>query len=92
LGNGSYVSFTFCKMPTGKGNGIEVKRTSLFWSLMTAIAVMVAVFAYTGTAESATPTGSISGTVTEDDGSTPVVGGVIFVSDFTTGAAAGSRL
>ena len=72
------------------GNGIGLKRTSLFWSLMTAIAILAAVFAYSGTAEAQTPSGSISGKVTEDDGTTPVVGAVIFVSDFTTGAAVGN--
>ena len=51
---------------------------------------LTAFFTVPGRASDGGPTGSISGTVYEDDGVTPVEGAVIFVNDFDTGRAFGN--
>ena len=50
----------------------------------------VLLFAYGNSAYAGSPTGSISGKITKDSGSTNVQGAAIFVTDFTTGAIIGN--
>ena len=50
----------------------------------------ILLIAYGNSAYAGGPTGSISGTITKDSGGTDVLGAVIFVTDFTTGAVVGN--
>ena len=74
-----------------RGNRDLIDRRSLLWSFtILLIAAAAMVLATLGTASADDPTGSISGTVNESDGTTPIVGAVVFVNDFVTGDAAGN--
>ena len=68
-------------------SGIKLDKMTFVWPLLAASIVITALFAFTGSVSAQTPTGSISGEVLKDDGVTPVVNAVVFVNDFTTGAA-----
>ena len=68
-------------------SGNRLDKMAFIWPLLAASIVIVALFAFTGAVSAQTPTGSISGTVLKDDNTTPVVNAVVFVNDFTTGAA-----
>ena len=58
---------------------------SILLVLVLSFVVALPTFAWTaGTANAQAPTGSISGTVFESDGTTPIVGAVVFVNDFVT--------
>ncbi|MCH7653056.1 MAG: carboxypeptidase regulatory-like domain-containing protein, partial [Chloroflexi bacterium] len=50
----------------------------------------ILLLAYGNSAYAQVPSGSISGTIYENDGSTPVQGAIIFVTDFTTGEVLGN--
>ncbi len=51
---------------------------------------LILLMAYGNSAYAQVPTGSISGTIYENDGTTPVQDAVIFVTDFTTGEVLGN--
>ena len=76
---------------TGIGKGLRKLAFVGFWVALVAFA-LASIPAAEGSPSGQSPTGSISGTVTRDDGGTPIQGAVVFVNDFRTGAAAGRAI